>query len=549
MTARFGRAGVVAATLMVVYGVAPSLGGAQAADPTVAIDRTGTAAGEQMLITGTGWPDGATLVVELCGHGGLRGTVDCDVPHQRTAGVGARGTFSVELTAGLPPTPCPCVVKATDQASQVAATASIAVAGIPTLPITEEDQPSVPSVEVSSIDVTGGGRWDELFGAGGRRVLEVTLVNTGAVAVASPDVRIAWGSGKDPDGFVEPPETKRLEPGDTQILTVPLDRAALTIGEQTAVVEVHGLAEVVVARASTTGYPWALLVIALLLLQVILLRIRNRLRRRFQRPDEPVDGQPTTLGLPPGAVAELPAAPAVLDLREPVVVDVDATVRGDTVLGNGHGTNGSTANGHAANGYDAAESHRESTAALTADLLSAFGAASTGARRQVEDLQQLARRSLRQSADLSEALVAAARARADEMRATLAEQEAASAQRLAEAIGLLAAARARADELMVEATAAAELVVATAKADHEARRQLFAVIDDERDELIEAARSAVDRVVSEFDERTASLAQSVEEQAAGLLARASEERHPEPQFHDEFDRRLARAVSNAVNGT
>jgi hypothetical protein len=324
MRSRLRRAAVLATTLLVVVLCArPS--DAQVTDPTVAIDRTGTAAGEEILITGGGWPGGATLIVELCGHGGLRGTVDCDVTRQRSAGVGPGGTFSVELTTGLPPSPCPCVVKATDLDTQIAATAPIAVAGLPTVPFTEADMPAARTLEISSIELTGGGRWAELFGAGGRRVLEVTLVNTGAVAVDSPDVSVAWGTGSHPDGFVKPPETTRMEPGDTQTLTVALDRAPLTLGEQTAIVEIQGLGEPVVARATTSGYPWGLLVVGLVLLQLLLLRIRNRVRRRMRRRLEPLGRAP----VPAQVVLELPAAPAALSLAatdedadddEPVVV-------------------------------------------------------------------------------------------------------------------------------------------------------------------------------------------------------------------------------------
>jgi hypothetical protein len=116
-----------------------------------------------------------------------------------------------------------------------------------------------------------------------------------------------------------------MEPGDTQTLTVAVDRAPLTLGEQTAIVEIQGLGEPVVARATTSGYPWGLLVVGLVLLQLLLLRIRNRVRRRMRRRLEPLGRAP----VPAQVVLELPAAPAALSLAatdedadddEPVVV-------------------------------------------------------------------------------------------------------------------------------------------------------------------------------------------------------------------------------------
>ncbi|WP_436794223.1 hypothetical protein [Actinospongicola halichondriae] len=293
---------VLVAIAFLAVALMPTSVGAQASDPTVSVDRTGTTKGENLLVTGAGWTPGATVIVELCGHGGIDGSVDCDVAGQRTAGVGPQGNFSVELLAGVPPRPCPCVIKATDQSTQVAATASIAVAGIPTVPITSVDDPIERVIEISAIEIVGERSWTELFGAGSDRVLEITLVNTGSAPVSSPELEIAWGSGSDPSGFVEPPEVEAMAPGETQTVSVVLRRSALTIGEQTAVVDVQGIGVAVSASATTSGYPWGLLVLGLIALQLVALAIRNRVRRRFQSmPDDdpdPLAIEGAMLGLP-----------------------------------------------------------------------------------------------------------------------------------------------------------------------------------------------------------------------------------------------------------
>lgn len=301
--------------------------GAQEAprDPTVVLDRTGTAAGERMAVRGGGWSTGAELIVELCGRGGIGGSADCDVANQRTAGVGSAGTFSAELTVGVVPRPCPCVVKVTDLRSRVAATAPIAVAGVPTLPIIDDGRPLEPVLEIRDVAVRGGATWIEVLGGAGRRDLTLTLANTGSLAAEAPDLSIAWGGGSDPDGFVEPPEVARIEPGETRELRVPLRREPLTWGKHTAVVEIQGVAVPVSARASTSWYPWGAAVAAVLVFQALALMARNTVRRRLTaaRARHGEMGQePRELPAPPAAPAEIPEADTVVDVTvfEPAVV-------------------------------------------------------------------------------------------------------------------------------------------------------------------------------------------------------------------------------------
>lgn len=476
------------ATAVVLYVAAPT--GAQTADPTVRVDRTGTVAGEEMVVTGDGWPAGATLIVELCGHGGLRGTVDCDVSHQRTAGAGASGRFTVELTTGTPPTPCPCVVKATDQATRIAATAPIAVAGIPTVPITEDDLPATRSIEISKIRITGGDHWMELLGAGGRRVLELTLVNTGPVAVEAPDVTVVWGSGTRPTGFVKPPETTRMEPGETQAITVALDRSAFTIGKQTAVVEVQGLAEQVTARASTTAYPWGLLAVGLVLVQLMLLWVRNRIRRRLH-------GAPSAVGdVPPTAIAAVAIAPLALPPapdddatdEEPTVLDLDEPAHhGPTVLG--MPTNGSAVL-QASNG--------NGSGPITGSVGDPIEA-----RLQRMALQLQARHVVDRAVAVSDAIVRASTARARELDARSAERLKGALERHTEAVALLEAAKAQADETIATATAAAAAAVREAGSHEAGAHQALMEMHALHKGLAASAAVAIDDVMRDLGEQLA----------------------------------------------
>jgi hypothetical protein len=546
MRARFRRTCGAAVLLVLGASLAPAQS-QEITDPTVEVDRTGTAEGEEVLVRGEGWPKGATLIVELCGHGGLDGSVDCDVPHQRTAGVGAGGTFASALTVGLPPKPCPCVVKATDQGTHISATASIAVAGLATVPITEDSEP-VRSIEISSMEVTGGGTIAELFGAGGRRVLELTLVNTGGVAVDAPDLSVAWGTGSRPDGFVDPPETKRLEPGDTQTLTIGLERPPLTIGRQTAVVELHGVGEPVVTRASTTGHPWGLVAIAVVLLQLLLLKLRNRLRRRLRgdAPDD-VDEPDDLASLPPGAIAALPRAPDdVIDLREldDEVVEVPLLLPNGQQRGDGH----EPSNGHqpARQAVLDVDAQAVSAAALSAELIVDFADRTDGLRAQIDAERHRSSAALTRAAALSEALTAAVAARVEEAQARADRREAEVQEALVEAEDMLERARVRAGELIDMARRTAGEILAKADLARDAAQRTLADVEREREELVAAARADLERTTEELRERVHGLDEELQSHLTALLSTARMERSA-PAPVDELDRRLALAVERALS--
>ncbi len=526
MTAHLRRAAVLAVTALMTL---PLGAGAQEAGPRVSVDRTGTAAGETLLITGTGWDDGSTLIVELCGHGGLRGSVDCDVANQRTAGVVPGGTFSVTLVSAQPPRPCPCVIKATDQATQESATAPIAVAGLATVPLTAEDERAVRAMEITGISLTGNRSWTELFGSGGRRVLEFTLVNTGPIAIDSPDVNLAWGFGSNPDGFVPPPDTVRLEPGGTQTITVPLDRDAFTIGSQTAVVEVQGLGTPVQARATTTAYPWGLLVIGVLALQLILLAVRNRVRRHLASRRAALDAAPA-LASP---VLELTAGAVAVDLPE-----LERAAR-----------NGSSPEAEA-------EAHVDETTgspmvfALPAKSPSSVADDAAAARDEVVELRRQAHVALRQADDLSRALVDAAVARVQAL-----EEQAADSLRWAEsshtaALEILASAKARAEDLVTEATVTAANMLRDAATARDAARQALADVRTQRDELLGAASEAVDEVLMALDEHVQLLAAVDADPLAPVptVIDLDEKAPPAPRLGN-LEARLAHAVAAAFAPT
>ena len=575
--------------LLAMAATVPATVSGAVTDPTVTLDRTGTTSGEEMVVTGAGWPDGATLVVELCGQGGIHGSVDCDVSHQRTAGVGPSGTFSTTLTVAKPPTACPCVVKATDQTSHVAATAAISVAGVATVPIAEDDPDAVRRIEITGARIVGEGAWTEHLGAPSPRVLHLTLVNSGAVAVRRPVLSVAWGRGTDPTGFVPVPDLEAMEPGATQDVTVNLPRGALAFGEYTAVAEVQGLAERMRSSTSTSTYPWGLVGAGLVLVQLLLLRLRNRLRRRFHRgadPD-PVPAEVAAPALPPAPLA-LPPGPTVIDLRDDEVIDLDevgterpvdvpaldgggeeATAAPPSLpplafvgVANGHANgNGQAHNGNG-NGKvlaapvspaaDPVVAHVDHTAVLTAELLTAFSAAGAAAQAEADDCARRARASLTRATELSDALVAAAEARAEELTRDAGELERASQERLEASAAVLEAAREQAGRVVAQAQATAQELLTAAAEEHARAEAHRTALERERAELVAAARCRVEEIVQELQVDVDGLAESLQERVVDLLQQASDERRTPPPAPapvvDELDRRLAQAVTAALSG-
>lgn len=466
VTARRQALGGIVLAAALGASVAPAPASAQAS-PTVTLDRTGTAAGEEMAVTGNGWPAGATLIVELCGHGGLGGSTDCDVPNQRTAGVAADGTFRTPLTSGIPPRPCPCVVKATDQATRQSAIATIAVQNVPTVPITEDE--TVRQIEIQSAELHGGS-WTEWFGAESSRTLELVLENTGDVPVDQPVLTVTWGRGTNPTGFVDTPTVEAMAPGETRTITVALDRGPFAVGRSTALAEVQGFGDPGRARATSSTYPWALVVIALLAIQVVLVRVRNRLRHRLAPAPAPAPADLVlALPTPDGGVIDLRGVAAVMaddgpiDLRERASADLDeewlvalqslvdddgdedvfepvlepvAELVADPVID-------LVAEPIHADGSidDLLDEHRQTMRVLTVDLMRSFDESADRVRGEVLALQRQAQAALDHAADLSEALIDAAVRRAEELRAS--------------ADDLLRVAEARAEEVVAAAEAAA----------------------------------------------------------------------------------------------
>jgi len=281
------RAVALAASTVVMFAlglVATSAASAQSATPTATVDSTSLGLGQRVLVQGDGWAPGTQAHIELCGNAATNLSADCDLVHGVDAGVGSDGHFSQLLTIADPGQPCPCVVRVTDSEAAGEALVAVQVVGLATATPTATPLPDLSaSIEITNAHVTGHGNWAAWFGAGSKRTFVFGVRNIGALPLHNPPLSIVFGRGNDPHGFVTAPNIGELAPGQIAIFQVPVSVDSLTWGDFTVRGEIGGNNKPVIFLARTSNRPWGLVVLALILLQLLLLAIRNIVRRRLYR--------------------------------------------------------------------------------------------------------------------------------------------------------------------------------------------------------------------------------------------------------------------------
>lgn len=333
MSSRLIRTGLPVALLAVSAWASGGIVAAQQ-PPAIAMDPSTATPGQQVMVRGLSWPGGAQVHLELCGNEGLRGTPDCAQSSSVIATAGPDGAFAAVMVLDTPPVPCPCVLKATGIDSTISVSLPVRIEGLPEM--TPEARPAaVPDVSrqlvVLETRLTGESTWSTYFGAAPKRVLHVTVQNIGNVAVTDPNVVIAVGRGEDPTGIVDAPEIGTVQPGESTTMTVPITLDALAFGSYSVVGEIVGFTPPATFEATTSSYPWGLVVLALLAAQAILLLVRNRVRRRVWRrqaepaaASAPLTPEPTPALAPTVIDLDEPAAlaPAATDLDEPATIEL-----------------------------------------------------------------------------------------------------------------------------------------------------------------------------------------------------------------------------------
>ena len=280
-------------------------------EPVLTVSVSSAEFDEVVVVSGTGWLAGALVRVEICGSEDLLDETSCDPATARRVNAGADGSLSAMIHVGIPPVPCPCVFRATEIVSGVTSTIDFEL---------RDSALTERRLDVTDARLRGSGPWTALFGARPTRTLTFTVVNTGFVTVNNPNVVLAFGKGNNPTGFVAPPTIPSIEPGESVTVSVAVEFPMFAVGTYAVVGSIPGFDQPVEFRAESSHIPWLLLLLPVLILaQLTLVALRNRVRRRLHGPD--------VIDLGDRVPEAADADSEVIDVREEAAapVDVDLT--------------------------------------------------------------------------------------------------------------------------------------------------------------------------------------------------------------------------------
>ena len=250
--------------------------------PTLTVTPAAASVGSTVMVQGQGFPPQVyNLQVAVCGNLGLNGTADCNQTSARTTFTGT-GSFALNLPVVMPPTPCPCAILASAPAIPDLVTVPFTVIGAPVAtPAAPPPAFEQKTLQVENAKLEGSGDWQSWFGASSTRNLVFTIHNAGNTPVDDPPVVLTVGKGDNPEGVVTPPRIGHIEPGARRTVraAVPID--TLAFGSYTVKGRIGNAGALQTFRAHTSTYPWGLFVLAIVMLQIILLGMRNVLRRRL----------------------------------------------------------------------------------------------------------------------------------------------------------------------------------------------------------------------------------------------------------------------------
>ncbi len=321
----------MAGSFSFVAALGPVAGPAAAASPTASADTSVAAVGQLVHITGFGWsPVGGVVEVLICGNDALDYSADCDLTNTYGAAIRADGAFYAGLVVALPPTPCPCVLWVTTAIDSTGLTLPLSIAGAPTAPASSHvaNLNSQRTVKLTAT-IHGSESWRGWFGLSQHRVLTLQVTNLFMSSLTNPVLSLTMGSGSNPTGYIQAPQLATLAAGSSETLTIPVKIPPLTIGHLSVEAQVQAGGPVATATVTTSStFPWGLLILVVLLIQGILLLVRNvsrrRMRKRTMPPPDELEAEPESV------VAATPVSSADLEV---VAHGADGTV----VVGDGSG--------------------------------------------------------------------------------------------------------------------------------------------------------------------------------------------------------------------
>jgi hypothetical protein len=249
--------------------------------------------GDEIIVRGRGWPASTGIQVQLCGNLARSGTADCDPRSTATTSTGSEGTFGTRMVVTMPPTPCPCTIFVRNQEDSRNVRIPFEVVGAPVGTVAR-DTGFDGELEVREVRLDGGGPELAWLGAPPERRLHLEVYNG-----TSRDIQLQgtflWGRGDDVTNVLSVGELPTIIPGETAVIEHPVRLDVLAFGSYTVRGEIGSFAEKVEFEATTSSHPWVLLlVVPALVVQWVLIRVRDRVRRRVLAAGEPAPDGPTS---------------------------------------------------------------------------------------------------------------------------------------------------------------------------------------------------------------------------------------------------------------
>lgn len=256
---------------------------APAPTPTIELSTSLLVPGSEVALHGTHWSEDTVLQATLCGANAVDGSVNCVGRAAVTMTPGPTGVVDGTLHVFMPPDPCPCVVLVSGLTSSFSRRLPVQVAGAATAPPKTASPLAEPPTLRVDTEVSGGTTLASFFGGPAERTLTVRIRNTGSIDIAHPVLAVGWGRSGSADHLIRTPRLGPIAAGATRTVKVPFELDAFAMGNYEVAGRVTGASKPVPVSATTSTWPWGLFAVALVLLQFILLGIRNRVRRHLAR--------------------------------------------------------------------------------------------------------------------------------------------------------------------------------------------------------------------------------------------------------------------------
>ncbi|MEI8241506.1 MAG: hypothetical protein WCI22_19000, partial [Actinomycetota bacterium] len=299
----------VAGTTTVLPSTEPTGSGATVSGPTVRLDHTRVAPGQQIQLTIMGFT-AKVVTISVCGNNALRGSTDCDMPSSHGIGLTVDGADTTDtFVVSAPPIPCPCIVRVASLANDEIATAPVTVVGHPTAPLVHGAGSDVGSsglvvvVQPTAHPKGVGAQLKWSLGGGVDYTVVVSVRNSSDAFMDDLTVIGFVGrSANDTIASLALTKPGPLAPGHTWSQTVKVTVPAPTFGG----IQFHVTAShngVPVTNIATVRHrPWLLVGLGLFLLfdvTFLLVRSRVRARKADQLGAEPSDSSSQPSQSPP----------------------------------------------------------------------------------------------------------------------------------------------------------------------------------------------------------------------------------------------------------